>query len=344
MAAESTKPAAKPARRESGASKGAVKAALWVLSTDEDLAVDTLANLDEGDIRRLNEVVQHIGETTPEQLDAVHQEFQTQLRPGVLHLRGSQGYLSKLATRALGQERATRLFAAKAGDKTLETKASLERANLEVLVPVLSEEHPQTIAAVLASLDSSRGAEILKLLPEGIRGEVVKRMARTAKVPQSALAEVERVLAAGLPTGEGETDVDGVRQAALILNQLEGPLADSVLSQLNSDELVGSLRRAMFTFDDLIRLDKKAFQILLKEVASDQLLTALKTANAQMREHVFASLSKRAAEMLKDDLDVMGPVRLADVEGAQQSIVDTALRLRSEGKLSISGGGGEELV
>src|SRR5512141_2131269 len=100
MAGE-TKAAAKPARRDSGASRGAVKAALWVLSTDEDLAVDTLANLDEGDIRRLNEVVQHIGETTPEQLDAVHQEFQTQLRPGVLHLRGSQGYLSKLATRAL---------------------------------------------------------------------------------------------------------------------------------------------------------------------------------------------------------------------------------------------------
>lgn len=350
MASEQTaKAPAKSAKRtgdaskEAGASAGAVKAALWVLSAEEDLAVDTLANLDENEIRRLYEVVRHLGETTSEQLDAVHQEFRTQLKPGVLHLRGSQTYLSKLTTRALGEQKATRLLTV----RSIQTDPteSLERADLDILAPVLAAEHPQIIAAVLASLDSHRAAEILPRLPEGIRGEVVRRMTQLAKVPRSALAEVERVLAAGLPvSSDGEADVDGMRQAALILNQLEAPIAESVLAALKSEELTGNLRRAMFTFDDLAQLDKRAFQVLLKEVPSEQLLTALKTANEKIREQVFASLSKRAAEMLKDDLEVLGPVRLADVEQAQQAIVDQALRLRNEGKLAIAGGGGEELV
>ena len=351
MAGEQTaKAAAKPAKKagegsraDAPAGAGAVKAALWVLSADEELAVDTLANLDEGEIRRLHDVVQRLGETTSEQLDAIHQEFRTQLKPGLLHLRGSQSYLTRLATRALGEERATRLLTTR--PERTDPSESLGRADLDVLTPVLAAEHPQVIAAVLTSLDSHRSAEILPRLPEAIRGEVVRRMAQLVRVPRSALAEVERVLAAGLPVdADGDADVDGVRQAALILNQLEGPVADSVLAGLKDEELMGTLRRAMFTFDDLVSLDKRAFQVLLKEVPSEQLLTALKTASEKMREQVFASLSKRAAEMLKDDLEVMGPVRLADVEQAQQAIVDQALRLRNEGKLAIGGGGGDELV
>jgi flagellar motor switch protein FliG len=333
-----------PRNEATKAAGGALKAALWVLSAEEELAVDTLANLEESEIRRLHDVVQRIADTTPEQLDAVHQEFRAQLKPGAVHLRGSQTYLARLATRALGEEKATRLLTAPAPKPETQT-SGLERADLELLIPVLAQEHPQVIAAVIASLELERSTEILRALPEGIRPEVVRRMAHIMKVPRGALNEVERVLSAGLPTtADDDTEVDGVRKAALILNQLEGPMADGILSGLRSDDLAGELRRAMFTFDDLSSLDKKALQMLLKETPSEQLLTALKTASSKMREQVFTSLSKRAAEMLKDDLEVMGPVRLSDVEQAQQAIVDIALRLRTEGKLTIGGSGGEELV
>ena len=137
-----------------------------------------------------------------------------------------------------------------------------------------------------------------------------------------------------------------MRAAATILNQIDTEMADEILEGVGDDEsdLAGEIRRAMFTFEDLLSLDQRGFQVLLKEIPSDQLLIALKTASEELKEKLFGSLSKRAGAMLMDDLEVMGPVRLADVEESQQTIVSAALQLQAEGKLSIAGHGGDDYV
>jgi flagellar motor switch protein FliG len=176
---------------------------------------------------------------------------------------------------------------------------------------------------------------------------VVGRVAKLSRVPRQVLDAAERVLSAGLPTSrDADREVDGIRTAAQLLNHLEAEMADDILDGLESetDTIAQDIRQAMFTFEDLSALDRRGFATLLKEVQSDQLLVALKTASNDLKDKVFSSLSKRAAEMLKDDLEVMRPVRLAEVQEAQQAIVSVALQLKNEGKLVIAGAGGDEFV
>jgi flagellar motor switch protein FliG len=212
---------------------------------------------------------------------------------------------------------------------------------------MLKSEHPQIISAVLGNIDPTRSAEIIKRLPENIRRDVVGRVAKLSRVPRQVLDAAERVLSAGLPTSrDADREVDGIRTAAQLLNHLEAEMADDILDGLESetDTIAQDIRQAMFTFEDLSALDRRGFATLLKEVQSDQLLVALKTASNDLKDKVFSSLSKRAAEMLKDDLEVMRPVRLAEVQEAQQAIVSVALQLKNEGKLVIAGAGGDEFV
>jgi flagellar motor switch protein FliG len=319
---------------------------LWLLSVDEEVAVRILGELEESEVQRLHEAAKSLKQVSAEQIAMVHREYFELTRPGVLRLRGTTGYLGRLVEQAMGSEKAAALFGPSTPE-TPEEPSGLEHADVGLLASVLSREHPQIIAAVVAHIDPERAAMVVQQLDEELRREVIGRVATIGPVPPDALERVEKVLAAGLPTTETDAvDVDGVRTAAVLLNRLVPDEAEDLLNALEGHdaEAAASVRRAMFRFDDLVELDTRGFQTLLKEVQSDQLLLALKTAPEELRKKVFASLSKRAAEMLRDDLEVMGPARLSDVELAQQAVVDVALQLRAEGTLNIAGQGGEEFV
>ncbi len=316
---------------------GPVKAALWLLSVEEDLAVEILPFFDDTELELLAEAVRGLGRTNPDQLRSIHGEFSKVLSQDNLQLKGSAEYLGKLAEKVFGEDKAKRLFR----DGEAEGPG-LSSADIDVLSTVIRGEHPQIIAAVLANLNPEKGAEVLNRLPDMIREDVMYRIARLSRVPQSALDRAERILSAGLPAStDGDSKVDGIKAAARLLNQMDSEIADDILESMESDtdSTATEIRQAMFTFEDLEQLDRRGFQTLLKEVQSDQLLVALKTASEALRDSVFDALSKRAAEMLREDLEVMPPVRLQEVQDAQQAVVSAALRLKSDGRLAIAGSG-----
>jgi len=330
---------------------GPVKAALWVLSVDEKLAVDILRHLDDAEIAQLADTARALGRTTPEQLAGIHIEFRKILELQPLHLKGSMEYLGRLAHEALGENKAAQFFTSEDSPEFEGRGASstsvLNDADLDVLASLRGREHPQIIAAVLANLDEKRSSAVLGRLREEQTTDVLYRIANMKEVPAEALSTAEKILSAGLPEkATSEAEIDGVRVAAMLLNQIDTEAAANILDTIasESDDLATEIRRAMFTFEDLRAVDRRAFQTLLKEVQSDQLLLALKTASEELQEKIFSSLSKRAAAMLKDDLEVMGPARLSDVESAQQQIVSVALQLQSEGRITIAGQGSDEYV
>jgi flagellar motor switch protein FliG len=344
------RPGVSPASvREKGGEAGLAgpfKAALWLLSADEELAVQTLGLLAAGEVRRLKEAVERLGRASQEQLMEVHQDFQRNLQQSPFQVRGSVDYLGRLAARAFGESKANELLAALPPQATTKVPG-LDRADIDSLATLLGSEHPQVVAAVLATLEPGRAAQLLKRLQLDLRKDVLERVAKLSQMPRTGLVDVERILGAGLTmTDDADGAIDGVRTAAVLLNQLPPAEADEILEALkrSQEATAGAIRHAMFTFEDLAQLDRRGWQALLKEVQRDQLLPALKTASPEIRDKVFASLSKRAGEMLKDDLDVLAPLRLADVEAARQAVVDVALRMRSEGRLAVGGQGGEELV
>ncbi len=319
--------------------KGAVKAAIWLLSADERTAVDSLALLSGEEIIRLREAVETMEKVGPEVLSAIHSEFQKLLSEKPLRVRGSMGYLQHLANAALGEARAGALLMRR---DALPPSAVLMEADVEILATLLSEEYPQVVAAVIATLTPAKASQVLLKLGETMRREVIARVARLHKVPHTSLTRAQQVLSSGLPVASGEDyDIDGVRIAASLLNQLEPEKAEEILGNLGAEALAAQVRQAMFTFEDLTRLDRRSLQTLLKEVSSESLLISLKAASDAVKTKIFEGLSKRAGEMMREDLGMLGPTKLADVEKAQADIIAVATRLRSEGKVTVVGLGGD---
>ena len=322
-----------------GSLTGAVKAAIWLLSTDEKSAIDAMALLSADEIVRLREGVTTMEKVGPDVLASIHAEFAKLLEDRPLRVKGSMTYLHQIANQALGEARAAQLLMPR---DALPPSAMLMDADVELLAGLLSEEYPQVIAAVLATLKPQKACQVLLKFPDALRREVVGRVARLHKVPHASLARAQQVISNGLPMAAGEDyDIDGVRIAASLLNQLESEQADEILNNLGAETLSTQVRQAMFTFEDLARLDRRGLQTLLKEVSSDKLLLSLKAASDTVKGKIFEGLSKRAGEMMREDLQMMGPTKLADVEKAQTEIVTVALRLRTEGKLTVVGMGGD---
>jgi flagellar motor switch protein FliG len=318
---------------------GSVKAAIWLLSTDEKSAIDAMALLSSDEVVRLREAVDGMEKVGPEVLASIHSEFGKLMNERPLRVRGSMQYLHQIANQALGEARAAQLLLPR---DALPPSAVLMEADVEILAGLLGEEYPQVIAAVLATLKPQKACQVLLKFPDSLRREVVGRVARLHKVPHASLARAQQVLSNGLPMAAGEDyDIDGVRIAATLLNQLETEQAEEILINLGTETLTTQVRQAMFTFEDLGRLDRRGLQTLLKEVSSDTLLMSLKAASDGVKTKIFEGLSKRAGEMMREDLQMMGPTKLADVEKAQTDIVTVALRLRTEGKLTVVGMGGD---
>ncbi len=243
----------------------------------------------------------------------------------------------------LGEERAKTVLGQLSvveGSRTLE---ALELVDPRTLSNFLVNEHPQTIALILAHLEPGKKCDVLKRLPEGIQTEVVLRIANLDYISPTLIAQVDEVLKQELATlGSIDTQqLGGVQPIADMLNVMEKNTEQNIMSRVEEKDpqLAEEIRKLMFVFEDIVFIDDRGMQTLLKDVANDKLVIALKTAPEEIKDKIFKNISKRAADILKEDLDSMGPVRLSDVETAQQEIVNVAKRLEAEGKIIISRGG-----
>jgi flagellar motor switch protein FliG len=254
---------------------------------------------------------------------------------------GGPKYVRRLADRAFGVDRAQKLFGVQAPPS--EPLQQLRSARVSSLAELLADEHPQVAAVVLTQLQASVVAKVLSLMPGEVAADLTARIADLEEIPEHAVTEASEGLvraleaAGGLATSDARAEFDGLAFTAAIVNQMPSAAGDELLGKVSAanDKTAARIREAMFTFEDLGRIAKREMANLLRSVQGETLVTALQTAPPELRSHFLESLSQRAAATLRDDLAAASPKRLSEVETAQREIVEAALRLAGEGKLSM---------
>ncbi|MCD7897251.1 MAG: flagellar motor switch protein FliG [Planctomycetaceae bacterium] len=328
---------------------GIRKAAVLMISLDMDSSSKIMANLSTDEIERLSmEIARIDDEIPPDVRDAVVREFyQTHLASKYLKQGGIE-YARQLLEKSLSPEEAAKILAQLENTIQQAPFHFLKQADSEHLLMYIQDEHPQTISLIMAHLSPKQAAEILGGLTPKKQLEVVKRIARMEQTTPEAIRLVEQGLEsrlASIVTQDLES-AGGVQSVAEMLNLCDRTTEKGILENLEEadPDMVEQIRKLMFVFEDIILVNDKGIQSMLREVENDELATALKTASEAMQEKIFKNMSTRAAEMIKENMEFMGPVRLSDVEQAQQRIVDIVRRLEETGEVIISGRGGDDNV
>ena len=322
----------------------AQRAVLVLMSLDEQVAADLLRHMEEADLRRLAAAVDGLDAVSFDVVAPVLEEFERQLQRPQLAGRGAR-YMRKLTAAAVGNDRAERLFAQVQAVPT--PLDAIRSAKAQTLAELLQAEHPQVAAVVLSQLPQA--GKVMQAMPAGLQGDLAARIAVLEEIPSQVLEIASESLqkslasAGGMPK-DGKAEFDGVEYVAKLLNDLPAEASEQILSSLD-EETARKVRQAMFTFEDLLRVDKRSMQTLLRELPGDQLCIALRTASETVRAHFFSCMSSRAVETLKEDLELMPPKRLSEVEAAQREVIDTAMRLGQTGQMQLPNrGGGDEMV
>ncbi|HEX9714122.1 MAG TPA: flagellar motor switch protein FliG [Desulfurivibrionaceae bacterium] len=335
------------ADKKSGESlTGPEKAAVFLLTVGEDFASQVFQRLDPEDIKQVGRQMARIDKVDKEDLTALVNEFKADTGDTDIFLSGNE-MLEGALKRALSSDKASEILEEIRSDWKLTLFQKARKLEPKVLVNFLRNEHPQTVALVLSVLEPTQSAQILMEFNEEVQVEVMMRMAELDKVSPEILVDVDRVLQDELLSVEGMEGqrLGGVEAVAEILNNADRGLEASILEGIEEqrENLADEIRRLMFVFEDLLSVDDRGIQSILKEVSTDDLKLALKLASEDLKAKIFSCMSSRAVEMLKEDMEIMGPTRVKDVEGAQQSIIKIAKRLEQEGKIQLmQGGGGED--
>ncbi|MCC7402986.1 MAG: flagellar motor switch protein FliG [Bdellovibrionales bacterium] len=306
-------------------------------------------HIDDGDIRKLLGTMQKFRIVPVEVTKRVLEEFYEMISESEEYIFSEKTTNKETVVDAVGEERARGILGHLNVNSPVQRQLeSLEMVDAKSLSNFLLNEHPQTIAVILAHLEPEKKGEVLKRLPETLQSEVVLRLANLDHVAPELIAEVDRVLKQELSTmGTVEqAALGGVQPVAEMLNVMDKNTETAIMSRIEEKDpiLAEEIRKLMFVFEDIVKIDDRGIQTLLKEVPNDKLLLALKTANEEIRAKIFKNISQRAANLLKEDLSNMGPSRLSDVESAQVEIVNVARRLESEGKILIARGGSEDAL
>lgn len=326
---------------------GPQKAAILLLTLGEDFTADIFRQLDDMEIKHLGRAMSGIQHVSPEVVQEVLGEFHdSMLGPTELRIKGDSFFKSSVS-KAISEDRAEGLLEDLHTDSGPRPFETMRTVDARVLANFIRNEHPQTVALILAHLDPNQAAEILSDFPEQLQTDVVLRIAELDTVPHQVVEEIEQVLRQEITAlgSVGTQKLGGAQTVAEILNSVDQATENAILSKIEEDrmELANDIRKLMFVFDDLVNIDDRGIRAILKEVNNEELTMALKTASETMLGKVLANLSERAAEMIREDLEVMGPVRLADVEKAQQAILRVAKKLEAEGKIIIGKSGGEDV-
>lgn len=328
---------------------GIQKAAIVLLALGEEASAPILKSLSPGEIQKLGSQMSNIQTVDKQTTDEILNELIARMQEaGGISLPGNQ-FLQKLLPAVLGREQAESLLAKIEEDNKKVPFKNIQDVDARILANFIRSEHPQTIAIIVAHLGHEKASEVIGLLPENLQFEAVSRMASLETVPPDLLREVDEVLEKELlSVSKGSyKSLGGIQSVAEILNRCDRRTGDNILQALEDydSDLADKIRKLMFVFDDLVGVNDLGIRELLKEVSNDDLTLALKTASEEVKNKILKNLSQRASQMLLEDLEVMGPVRLSDVEGAQQNILNVARRLEKEGRLILARGeGGDNFV
>lgn len=328
--------------------KGFEKAAILVNYLGEKATRALFSDLDDSDIRKLLGVMARLRVIPVAVTKKVLEEFYGMVSEADEYIFSDDITTKEKIVEALGEERARQILGhlnIRGGSRSLE---SLDLVDAKSLSNFLVNEHPQTVAVILAHLEPEKKGEVIKRLPEALQAEVVLRMAHLDYIDPALIADLDSVLKqelAMMGTAEQAT-LGGTQPVAEMLNVMDKNTESAIMSRIEEKDpiLAEEIRKLMFVFEDILKIDDRGIQALLKEVPNDKLLLALKTANEDIKAKIFKNLSGRAATLLKEDLESMGPARLSDVEGAQLIIVNAARKLEQEGKIVISRGGSEDAL
>lgn len=327
---------------------GLDKAAVLLMCLGEEASAKIFEELTDDEIGRVTRTIAEIEHIPEDVKNTVFENFaESQRQFAGLFIKGNE-FAMKAISSIEGHERTEDLldqFVSGTETRPLET---ISRMQPTMVAGLLADEHPQTVSLILSTQHIAHASEILAHLPEEMRADVVYRIAKIEKVSPEVIAKIEDALhrEIGIVGSRTQSQVGGLDKVVEILNIMQNNLDADILDDIeeNDPEMVEEIRKRMFTFENLTTLDGRSLQMILREVNNDSLTMALKTASDEMQEKVFANMSARAADMIRDDLEAMGPVRLSEVEAMQQSIVKIAMKLEEEGKLVLGTGGGDELV
>ena len=326
---------------------GSRKAAILLLAVGDEVAREIFKRLSEEEMRRLGQAAARLREIEAKEVVEVLEEFRETFGGGFIPALGADGVFRVMVERALGGDRARDLLTPARHEEPFAFCAQIEPGTLAM---VLGREHPQTVAIVLSALKAEVSAQVLEKLGAQVSAQVVFRMAHLGSVNPEVIADISATLreefeAMGAFRRRGES-IKGQDIAVEILKKLPQQETDEVLLQIEATDtgFAQSLRGKLFIFEDLAALDPRTMQRLLREVDSKLLSVALKGAEARIQETFFGAMSSRASEMLRDDMEAGGPMRLADVEAAQQEILEVAMRLEAEGVILLPRGGGDGMV
>jgi flagellar motor switch protein FliG len=327
---------------------GSERAAIFMMSLGEHKAAEVLKHMAPKEVQKIGTIMASLNNVSNEKVESVMDAFvekaNEQSGVGV----DSDEYIRNMLTNALGEDKAGNVI-----DRILLGKSSKGLDSLKWMDPravagVVQSEHPQIIAIVLSYLDGEHAAEVLQNLPERARSEVLMRIATLDGVPPAAIQELNQVLEKQFANNSSiqSSGVGGVKAAADILNFLDGDVESSITEVITEQdaELAMEIQNLMFVFDNLLEVDDRGMQAILREVQSEQLIIALKGADDAIKEKIFGNMSSRAAEMMREDLEAKGPVRLKEVEDAQKEVLGVAQRLAEAGDISLGGKGDDEYV
>lgn len=327
---------------------GKQKAAIFLVTLGADVSSEIFKHLREDEIEQLTFEIARLDKIEPEDKDRVLQEFQELMMAQGFITTGGIEYAREVLERALGTQKAIDIVNRLTSSLQVRPFDFIRRTDPSHLLNFIQGEHPQTIALILAYLEPNKAAQILSGLSHQIQADVAKRIATMDRTSPEVLREVERVLERKLSTlaSEDFTSAGGIDAIVEVLNNVDRGTEKIIIEALEEEdpELAEEIKKRMFVFEDIVLLDDRSIQKVLREVDSQDLAKALKGVDAEVQEKIFRNMSKRAASLLREDMDFMGPIRLRDVEEAQQKIVNIIRKLEEAGDIIVARAGEEELV
>ncbi|MDD6331100.1 MAG: flagellar motor switch protein FliG [Clostridium sp.] len=327
---------------------GIQKAAVLLIALGPEMSASIFKHLKEEEIEQLTLEIANTRSVSPAVKDEVMDEFYEVCLAQQYIAEGGIDYAKDLLDKALGEERAQEVISRLTASLQVRPFEFVRKADASQLLNFIQDEHPQTIALILSYLPASQAASVIGALPPEKQSDVAKRIAIMDRTSPDVIKEVEDILERKLASlvNQDYTIVGGVDAIVSILNTVDRGTEKHIMETLEIEEpeLADEIRRKMFVFEDILTLDNRAIQTVLREVDNNELAIALKNANEEVQDVIFSNLSSRLAAMIKEDMEYMGPVRLKDVEDAQQKIVNIIRKLEDAGDIVISRGGGDEII
>ena len=327
---------------------GLTKAAILLIALGPEKSSKIFKHLKEEEIEQLTLEIANTRSVSPQQKEDVLQEFYEVCLAQQYIAEGGIGYARELLEKALGEDKAKDVISRLTASLQVRPFEFIRKTDPGQLLNFIQDEHPQTIALILSYLPAHQSSLIVSALPLEKQADVAKRIAKMDRTSPDVIKEVERVLERKLASlvNQDYTIVGGVDAIVDILNSVDRGTERHIMENLEIEEpeLADEIRRKMFVFEDILALDDRTIQRVLRDVPNDELAVALKGSNEEVQTAIFNNLSKRLAAMIKEDMDFMGPVRMKDVEEAQQKVVNVIRKLEDSGEIVIARGGGDELI